>query len=299
MEHLNKVIKMLTQGEIPISCIPIRNGDENLAQTYGDADIDMVIFEMEHQSFTFDGLQSSLQHLLNRQRIAEDGLMPSVTPVVRIPTSGSEVNEWMIKQALDQGVYGIVVPRLESGEQVRKTVEAMRYPARRGSSLGGGRRGYSPFICARYWGLSVSEYVQRADLWPIDPEGDLILIGIIESRRGVENIGDILDAEGLGAIMIGLGDLSAEAGVMGNGFDPLVVEWAECVKEACKKHRIPVIGSVTTPELAGGLSPEEQLLREYEKGTRIVNTWPTFDPALTKAVRAFSASIAKEGGIGK
>lgn len=125
MEHLNKVIKMLSQGEIPINCIPIRNGDESLAQTYGDADIDMVIFEMEHQSFTFDGLQSSLQHLLNRQRIAEDGLMPSVTPVVRIPTSGSEVNEWMIKQALDQGVYGIVVPRLESGEQVRKTVEGL------------------------------------------------------------------------------------------------------------------------------------------------------------------------------
>lgn len=298
MEHLNKVIKMLKQGEIPISCIPIRNGDESLAQTYGDADIDMVIFEMEHQSFTFDGLQSSLQHLLSRRRIAEDGLMPSVTPLVRIPTSGSEVNEWMIKQALDQGVYGIVVPRLESGEQVRKTVEAMRYPTRRGSSLGGGRRGYSPFICARYWGLSVSEYVERADLWPINPDGDLILIGIIESRIGVENIEDILDAEGLGAVMIGLGDLSAEAGVMGNGFDPLVVEWAESVKEACKKRGIPVMGGLSRSG-AGGPSPEERLRQEYEKGIRIANTWPTFDPELTKVIRTFSASIAKEGGSEK
>ena len=49
--------------------------------------------------------------LLNRKRIAEKGnLQPDVVPTVRITPNARERNQWVIKQALDIGVYGLVLP---------------------------------------------------------------------------------------------------------------------------------------------------------------------------------------------
>jgi hypothetical protein len=62
---------------------------------------------MEHEGFSFTTLRTSLQVLLNRKRIAENGnLQPDVVPMVRIPPNARERNQWVIKQALDTGVYG-------------------------------------------------------------------------------------------------------------------------------------------------------------------------------------------------
>ena len=66
-----------------------------------DADYDAVIIEMEHEGFSFTTLRTSLQVLLNRKRIAENGnLQPDVVPMVRIPPNARERNQWVIKQAL-------------------------------------------------------------------------------------------------------------------------------------------------------------------------------------------------------
>src|SRR5215467_12579961 len=84
---------------------------------------------MEHEGFSFTTLRTSLQVLLNRKRIAEKGnLQPDVVPLVRIPPNARERNQWVIKQALDTGVYGLVLPHLSTVEDAQAAVAAARYP---------------------------------------------------------------------------------------------------------------------------------------------------------------------------
>jgi hypothetical protein len=67
--------------------------------------------------------------LLNRKRIAEKGnLQPDVVPMVRIPPNARERNQWVIKQALDTGVYGLVLPHLSTVEDAQAAVAAAWYP---------------------------------------------------------------------------------------------------------------------------------------------------------------------------
>ena len=245
ISRLNAVIERLEAGDMVISSRPVANGNIDEAQAFGDSDFDMVIFEMEHYGFDFAGLRLSLQALLNRRRIAENGLRNPVVPVVRIPTTGREVTQWLIKQALDIGVYGLVVPQLESPEEAVAVVAATRYPARRGSLLGGGRRGYGPDVAARYWGLDRATYLDKADVWPVNPDGEMLLIGMIESRRGVENLERILDTtDGISAIWPGSGDLAADVGLLGELSHPDVEEMVQQVRTVCASRGVPCASAV-------------------------------------------------------
>ena len=65
----------------------------------------------------------------------------------------------------------------------------------------------------RYWGVSLPEYYERADVWPLNPQGEIFVILTIEDTEGIKNLKDILkNVPGIGAVLIGEGDLSQELG---------------------------------------------------------------------------------------
>lgn len=267
--RLNKVIDLFVSGEVVVSSPPVPNGSVEVAQAYGDSEFDMVMFEMEHHGFDFPGLRTSLQALLNRRRIVEDGLGPSVVPVTRIPPAARETNLWIIKQALDIGVYGFVVPQLETPEEAEAVVHAARYPARRGAANGGGERGYWPHVAARYWGLSSADYLEKADVWPLNPDGELLIVGIIESCKGVDNLERILDAtRGIAAIWPGPGDLAADMGLIGQISHPEVEEKVQMVREICQRRGVPCVGVAATVEAAERRAREgfQVILTGLERG---------------------------------
>ena len=274
--RLNKVIDLLSEGQVVVSSVPIPNGSIEEAQRYGDSDFDMVVFEMEHHGFDFPGLRLSLQALLNRARVVHDGLCPSVVPFTRIPPPARETTTWIIKQALDIGVYGFVAPQLETPEEALAIVEATRYPPSRGSELGGGNRGYWPEVAARYWGLPQDEYVQRADVWPMNPNGEILVIGIVESQKGIANLERILDAtSGIGAVWPGPGDLAADMGLIGQVHHPDVEDQLQHVLDVCHDRGIPSVGVAISVEEA---------IRRVEQGFRIIFTRP--DRGVAAAIRA-------------
>jgi 4-hydroxy-2-oxoheptanedioate aldolase len=274
--RLNRVIEKLIQGEIVFSSGPVPNASFDAAQTYGDSDLDMVIFEMEHHGFDLEGLRTSLHAMLSRRRIHDDGLAPSVVPMTRIPPNARETSQWIVKQVLDAGVYGFVAPQVQTPEDATAVVKASRYPARRGSSLGGGERGYWPTAPARYWGIPEDEYVDRADLWPVNPEGELLVVAIVESARGVANLERILDAtDGIGAIWVGTGDLAADMGLIGELAHPEVEENVQRVVEVCCSRNVPC---------AIGVAGVEDAVRRVQQGFRIIVT----RPGIAGAVRAAS-----------
>jgi 4-hydroxy-2-oxoheptanedioate aldolase len=278
--RLNPMIEKLAAGDAVVSTPPVANGNWEVAQELGDSDYDMVIFEMEHFGFDFKGLRTSLQAMLNRRRIDQDGLRPSVVPATRVPPNARETSQWIIKQALDLGVYGLVTPQVQTPEDALAIVKAARYPARRGTSTGGGERGYWPFLAARYWGLSPSEYVERADVWPANPDGELLIMGIIESRLGVKNIERILDAtNGLGIIWPGPGDMSTDMGLhLTNPPHPEVVENIAHVREVCASRGVPCA------TIAANI---DEAVECVQQGFQVILT--RFQPGLAAAVHAHRA----------
>ena len=105
--RLNGVIKALEQGKTAfVGFAPV---DIETATALAGSPYDGIAFEMEHAPLSPTGLRDALQYMLDRQQILQGGtLAPRVTPLVRIPPNGGEMNQWLAKQALDVGVYGIV-----------------------------------------------------------------------------------------------------------------------------------------------------------------------------------------------
>ena len=156
--------------------------------------IDFVFYDMEHGPFDVTALRTWMQWLLDPGAIAKAG-SPAATKavIVRIPASGRELehNTWMVKQILDTGAHGIIFPTIETPDQALTAVRAMRYPQPVGATETepAGLRGTNPRLAARYWGLSVPDYTERADIWRLDPEnGNLLPWILIESPRGVANV---------------------------------------------------------------------------------------------------------------
>ncbi len=264
----NKVIELL-EHEQPVFCSGlVWNGNLDDLAFVADSDYDMVIVEMEHQGFSFDDLRVSLQFLLSRRKVAQQGdLQADPTPMVRIPPNSREHNQWVIKQALDSGVYGLVLPHLNTVEDAQAAVKAARYPQVPGvpDFEPIGERGWWPRIAPRYWGLTGQEYYDAADVWPLDPDGNMLLMGIVEEPEGVQNIRDILSqVKGIGAIWAGPGDMSVAMGYKGNANHPEVQENLLRVLSACKEAGVPCAVGATADEVA----------QRLEQGFRIIITSP-------------------------
>ena len=264
----NKAIDLLEQGKTVFASGLVWNGNLDDLTFIADSDYDMVMIEMEHEGFSLNDLRVSLQFLLNRRRIAEKGnVQPDVVPLVRIPPNSRERNQWIIKQALDTGVYGLVLPHLNNVDDAQAAVVAARYPQVPGVAdfEPEGERGWWYRIAPRYWGLTPTEYYDAADLWPLDPDGNMLLLGIIEEPEGVKNVRDILrEVKGIGAIWAGPGDMSVAMGHKGNASHPDVQANLLTILEACKEFGVPC---------ATGCTAEEVPMR-LEQGFRIIITSP-------------------------
>ena len=102
-----------------------------------------------------------------------------------------------------------------------------------------GRRGDGPKIAAPYWGLSQQAYYERADVWPLNPTGE-ILVGIIcEDVLGVRNLRKILEqVPGIGLVIIGEGDLSQELGCPRQYDHPAVISAVDEILGVCKEQGV-------------------------------------------------------------
>lgn len=238
--RLNGVIRALEQGQSTFTAFS--PAEVNSALAMSQSKYDGVVFEMEHNFWDGRSLRDCFQYMLNRRQIVDAGsLAPSVTPMVRIPPNGAEKNQWLAKQALDMGAYGIVWPHISTVEEAYNAVAACRYPRLKSAPLyePAGIRGDGPTTAARYWGLTQQEYYQRADVWPLNPKGEIFVIIQMEDTVGITNLPEILKkVPGIGAVLIGEGDLSQELGFPRQYEHPVVLEWINKVVKACKDANV-------------------------------------------------------------
>lgn len=275
MTRLNGIIDRFERGETvfgsflapePVAAAGVR-----------DSGYDAVLFETEHKPWDPSRLKDALQYLLDRRQIhAAGGLAPAVTPLVRIPPNGDEHSQWHAKQALDLGAYGVVWPHVDTVEAARNAVSSCRYPRLdRDSREPAGVRGDSPAWAARYWGVSTDEYYRRADVWPLAPEGEILVGLMIESVQAIERLDEILDqVPGVGLVMVGEGDLSQELGLPRQYEHPTVLASKERILQVCGARGV----AVGHPHVT-----EKNVDEVLDQGYRLLLTAPVVShPGLTR-----------------
>ena len=240
--RLNGIIGALTNSGVAFSTFA--SMDVQTGITVATSKFDGVVYEGEHNPWDIVGLRDAMQFMLNRREIATSGLIaPTVTPLARIPVNGVEQGQWHAKQALDTGVYGVVWPHISTVEEAYNAVAACRYPRLNSAPLyePRGIRGDGPVRAARYWGLTQQEYYSKADVWPLDPNGEILVVIQIEDTTGIRNLSDMLEnVPGIGAILIGEGDLGQELGFPRQYDHPALLEAIAEIVSICKKHDVVV-----------------------------------------------------------
>ena len=240
--RLNGVIRALEEGQVPIATFVSPPSVENVVALSG-ARYDGAVFEAEHNPYDIKTLRDCLQYMLNRREIVDRGtLAPAVTPLIRIPPNGGEMNQWLAKQVLDIGAYGVVWPHISTAAEAYNAVSACRYPRPSASAVyePQGQRGDSPVAAARYWGVSAQEYYAKADVWPLNPLGEILVVIMCEDVHAIDNLPEILrEVPGIGVVLIGEGDLSQNLGYPRQYDHPAVTEAMTAIRRICAEHNVP------------------------------------------------------------
>jgi 4-hydroxy-2-oxoheptanedioate aldolase len=267
VKHLNPVIEKLAAGK---PFIGFQTGDFSLenARNLARTDIDYVYLEMEHGPMDFEGMHRFTVGMIDKAAILKKGnAQPNVAIFARFAPYGREQAQWFVKQALDIGLMGVIFNGIDNPEQASLAVRNMRYPQKRNSKYPNppGLRGYAPAAAAWWWGVSDSEYERRADLWPLNPEGDLLAIMMIETAEGLKTADAIAAVPGVGAIFVGAGgDLHQYLGVESNA--PEVEQAFQTILKACVAHNVAFgITALTPGDIGKRLAEGWKMIRTNER----------------------------------
>jgi 4-hydroxy-2-oxoheptanedioate aldolase len=221
MPRINKAIELLAEGQ-PVYYRRVADPAEQnysagvaLARTWAD----YIDYNMELTPFDIPRLREFMRGLVDGGPTRSGHRTPAV--IVTMPLEGRNeqtirANAWIIRQLLNTGVHGLHLCLAETPEAVRAFVETCRFAFHRkgvGEGLDEGRRGHSDEKSpACIWGISVAEYKRRADVWPLNPEGELMLGVKIETKWCVENCEDTVCVPGLCFGEWGVNDMSLSMG---------------------------------------------------------------------------------------
>ncbi len=139
-----------------------------------------------------------------RAIVAEGGSARTHPFLAKIPIIHSDpagATQRLLEQ-LNDGQVVVVMQQVETVEEVEQAIATMRF-----TSKGGVRPEDGFERAAAYWGMSEAEYLERADVWPLNPDGELLVNVIIESREGVANARAISAIPGVAIVTVGSGTL--------------------------------------------------------------------------------------------
>jgi 4-hydroxy-2-oxoheptanedioate aldolase len=258
--RINRAIELLAQNQ-PIYYMGGHTGHV-LTYEQGREDAgtwaDYINVGMEHGAFDMAGLDQYLRGLVEGGPTRSGHRTPTV--IVEAPVEGTSgeivaFNAWQFRQILARGVHGILLCQVETPEAVRAFVEACRYPINRigvGAGLGEGRRGVgSEPSATAIWGVNRDDYLRRADPWPLNPDGELLLGLKIESAAAIPRIEEILSVPGIGFAEMGPGDMSLSLGYFRrpHPLPPEMEEVRQRVRAACLARGIAFLEGATPEDI--------------------------------------------------
>ncbi|MBB3141525.1 HpcH/HpaI aldolase family protein [Halomonas organivorans] len=184
-----------------------------------EAGFDFVVIDTEHVLIN----PETVEHMI---RTAESYRL---TPLVRV----ADADPKTLLRLLDGGAQGIVLPNVEDAATLRRAVAACKYAPEGERSLNAGRPG-------AFGKASLAEYV-------IEANREILVVAMIESRRGVAGIEAICAVPGLDMVLEGAADLSQSLGVTWQTGHPEVVRALEAVQRTAREHRLPYCAFLRDP----------------------------------------------------
>jgi 4-hydroxy-2-oxoheptanedioate aldolase len=199
-KRINKAIDLLSQGQ-PIYYTGEGGGGNStesafergkkLAQTTAD----YINYNLEHGAFEMAELRQFMQGLVAGGPTKSGHRTPAVVvtlPMYALDGAQMRADNWIIHQILNTGVHGLLLTHADSPEAIRVFVQSARYPhapPAPGLPLDAGleRGAGSESFAAQIWGMSGPEYIRKADPWPINPDGEIMLGLKIETRWALAN----------------------------------------------------------------------------------------------------------------
>jgi phosphoglycerate dehydrogenase-like enzyme/2-keto-3-deoxy-L-rhamnonate aldolase RhmA len=157
--------------------------------------LDWVVIDAEHGHLDWKDITEHLRATVRSETVA----------LVRI----AELNGGLIKRALDVGADGVVVPWVESAEQLARAVSYARYPPEGVRGIGAER--------ATAWGQALAEHAGTAN-------EHVLIVPIIETVRGAAAVPDMCAVPGVDLFWFGPADFSASAGFRGQWEGPGVAD---------------------------------------------------------------------------
>lgn len=281
-KRINKCIELLEAGQ-PIYYINATGGYEKgkeLSKTWAD----YIMYNMEHNPLDFNSLKEFMRGLVDGGPTPSGHRTPTV--IVSLPLLGLnaevvEAGAWMYQQALAQGVHGVELARARDPEAIKKLIKAIRYPIHQQKSeiIGEGLRGYgSHNFAAWVWGVDDTTYFKKADVWPLNPDGE-IMVGVkIEDTTALRNCSETLKLPGICFAEHGPRDMGLIYGYLEGRADPPIppeVEKAGIkVLNECKKNKLAFLDNVLPDNVidqikkgvlicAGGIKESADIGRKY------------------------------------
>jgi 4-hydroxy-2-oxoheptanedioate aldolase len=202
--------------------------DHYTTEICAGAGFDWLLIDGEHSP---NDLRSILQQA---QAIAA---YPASHAIARVPVGHGNVGTALIKQYLDLGIQTLLVPMVDTPQQARDLVRAMRYPPDGIRGMGGSR--------ASRWG--------RYPAYAKEANAQVCLLVQAETRESLDNLDAIAGIEGVDGVFIGPADLSASLGHVGN---PGHAEVQAAIEDAIRRIN-------RSGKAAGILTPDEALARKY------------------------------------
>lgn len=223
----NPMFEKMRAGEVVLGC-QVRSRSPLIAEMMAYTGLDYVFIECEH-------FVHNIETVENLIRAVQLG---GATPIVRIP---GQDNAWIL-QVLEAGAMGVIFPHIDTGEEAIHAINEVKF-----APLGG--RGFGDSARASKFGFVPNEkylgYVNE----------NVMVIGMIESRRGVENLDEILSTN-IDVLRIGAKDLSLDMGYGG----VVTPEVREVVEGVCRKIRASKTVLLGDAGL-GGLTSQEDFDR--------------------------------------
>jgi 2-keto-3-deoxy-L-rhamnonate aldolase RhmA len=206
----------LKRGEVLIGTFVLEFGGSAIATLLASAGADFIIADLEHSSFSIETMG----------RIIRNARGANLPCIVRVPV----LERHFISRILDAGAMGVMIPRVESGEDLKKIRKWTQYAPEgdRGVAFGIGHTDYGDFTK-----LDTREYVRQAN-------EKILSIGQIETVKAVENLEEILGSGGLDVVFIGPYDLSTSMGISGELDHPLLLDAIKKIITLTQMHNVPL-----------------------------------------------------------
>jgi 4-hydroxy-2-oxoheptanedioate aldolase len=234
----NHAKEKLSRGETVYSMTVRLVRTVDIASIAYTAGFDSVYIDMEHSSFSLEAagqICMACNHL-------------GITPLVRVPG----LDPSFIARVMDSGAMGIIVPGVESADEARALVRAVKHAPLGGRSLAGA----APQL--NYRTLPPDRVVRELD------QASMV-VAMIESQAGLDAVEDIAAVDGVDMLLVGANDLSVALGIAGQMDHPKVHDAYLRVIKACQANG-KSIG-------IGGLGGWPDLIRQYlDLGAGYVST---------------------------